>query len=229
MYDIVRDYYLERGFGGRVGFGRAPALVVIDMAKAWIDPDAPIGSDNVEKIVDPILRVLRGAREAEIPIFFTTMAFDAGGSESAGPIGRKLLHMSERGSMVRGEASVELDPRLRRRESEVLIEKQRASAFWGTTFGAHLVRNRVDTLIITGCSTSGCVRATAESAHNENYHTIVVGDAVGDRHLLAHECNLIDIDLRYGDVATSDEVVRYLKGRNAPKTPAEGGKHDHFA
>jgi nicotinamidase-related amidase len=117
--------------------------------------------------------------------------------------------------MVRGEASVELDPRLGRRQGEVLIEKQRASAFWGTAFGAHLVRHHVDTLIITGCSTSGCIRATAESAHNENYHTIVVADAVGDRHALAHECNLTDIDLRYGDVVTSDQVARYLQSRTA--------------
>jgi maleamate amidohydrolase len=211
MYDDVRQYYLDRGFGGRVGFGSSPALVVIDMAAAWIDPTAPIGSDNVEAIVPSIRALLATAREREIPIFFTTMAFDKGGNEAAGPIGRKLLHMSERGSLQRGERLVELDPRLERREDEVLIEKQRASAFWGTTFGAHLIRKRIDTLIVTGCSTSGCVRATAESAHNENYHTIVVADAVADRHARAHQCNLADIDLRYGDVVNGDAVIKYMK------------------
>ena len=210
IYSEVGEYYRQRGFGGRVGFGSSPALVVIDMAKAWIDPGAPIGSENVETIVQPIVRVLRAAREARIPVFFTTMAFDPGGREFEGPVGRKLLHMSERDSMPRGSASVELDPRLERRDDEVVIEKQRASAFWGTAFGAHLVSRRIDTLIITGCSTSGCVRGTTESAHNENYHTIVVSDAVGDRHDLAHQCNLIDIDLRYGDVVHSDEVIGHL-------------------
>lgn len=214
MYEPVRDYYMQRGFGGRVGFGARPALAVIDMAKAWIDQTAPIGSDNVEKIVRPILKLLGTARAAGIPILFTTMAFDPGGSESSGPVGRKLLHMSERRSTIRGEASVEIDPRLERRSDEVLIEKQRASAFWGTAFGAHLIRHGVDTLIIVGCSTSGCIRATAESAHNENYHAIVVADAVGDRHMLAHECNLTDIDLRYADVLHSADVIGYLQGLN---------------
>lgn len=211
MYEDVKQYYLSRGFGGRVGFGSKPAVVVIDMAAAWIDPAAPIGSDNVEAIVPSIRAVLATARERGIPVFFTTMAFDEGGNEAAGPVGRKLLHMSERGSLRRGERLVDLDPRLERREDEILIEKQRASAFWGTTFGAHLVRNGIDTLIVTGCSTSGCVRATAESAHNENYRTIVVGDAVADRHPLAHQCNLTDIDMRYGDVVSSADVLKYME------------------
>ena len=125
--------------------------------------------------------------------------------------------------------SIELDPRLERRADEVLIEKQRASAFWGTPLGAYLTGRKIDTLIITGCSTSGCIRATAESAHNENYHTIVVREAVGDRHPLAHECNLTDIDLRYGDVVAADDVIAYLRTRENQPDPKGAVCHDHHA
>ncbi len=215
MYEQVRDFYLSKGFGGRVGFGTTPAIIVIDMAKAWLDEASPLGSRNVQGVMQHILRLLEVGRKGEVPIFFTTMAFDARGVEASGPIGRKLLHSSDGHSLDRGTGSIELDPRLQRRAEEVLIEKQRASAFWGTPLGAYLIGRKIDTLIITGCSTSGCIRATAEAAHNENYHTIVVRDAVGDRHPLAHECNLTDIDLRYGDVVAADDVIAYLRARNS--------------
>ncbi len=215
MYEDVRKFYLEKGFGGRVGFGSVPALIVIDMAKAWLDEGSLLGSRNVQEVMANILRLLPVARETGVPIFFTTMAFDPRGIEAAGPIGRKLLHSSSGRSLDRDSGATELDPRLERGPNEILIEKQRASAFWGTPLSAYLVGRGIDTLIITGCSTSGCVRATAESAHNENYRTIVVGDAVGDRHPLAHECNLTDIDLRYADVVPCDETMAYLRGHSS--------------
>jgi len=211
-YEEVRQFYLSRGFGGRVGYGDRPAVVVIDMAESWLDDSSPIGSDNVIGVMDPILQILEAARSGSVPVFFTTMAFDAGGKELAGPIGAKLLHCSQQGSLVRGSTRTRLDKRLGRREDEILMEKQRASSFWGTPFQGYLVSRRIDTLIITGCSTSGCVRATAESAHNEGYHTIVAREAVGDRSQTAHECNLIDIDMRYADVEPTVNVVRYLEG-----------------
>lgn len=213
MYQQVRDFYFSKGFGGRVGFGSTPAIIVIDMAKAWLDESSPLGSRNVQGVMEHILRILETGRKRGVPIFFTTMAFDPRGVEASGPIGRKLLHSSDGHALDRGTGAIELDPRLDRRAVEVLIEKQRASAFWGTPLGAYLTGRRIDTLIITGCSTSGCIRATAESAHNENYHTIVVGNAVGDRHPVAHQCNLTDIDLRYGDVVSADAVIAYLRTR----------------
>jgi nicotinamidase-related amidase len=219
-YQDVRNFYLSRGFGGRVGFGQRPAVVVIDMAASWMNPESPLGSDNVASVMDPILRILEAARAGAVPIFFTTMAFDAGGTELAGPVGLKLRHCSEQGSLVRGSARTALDPRLARRPDEPLIEKQRASAFWGTPLQSYLIARGVDTLILTGCSTSGCVRGTAESGHNEGYHTIVAREAVADRSAIAHECNLVDIDMRYADVEPTDAVVSYLRslkgGQAAP-------------
>jgi nicotinamidase-related amidase len=215
-YDQVREFYLSKGFGGRVGYGSRPAVVVIDMALSWLDESSPIGSRNVASVMDPLLKILDAARRADVPIFFTTMAFDRVGAEAYGPVGKKLLHMSEGGSQIRGDARPELDPRLGRRDKEILFEKQRASAFWGTPFSSYLAARNVDTLLITGCSTSGCVRATAESAHNAGLHTIVAKEAVSDRSPLAHACNLIDIDMRYADVEPTDNVLAYL-GRLAPE------------
>lgn len=208
MYEDVRALYEAKGFGGRVGFGTTPALVVIDLARSWLDESSPLGSSRLKTVVDNVVRLLGAARKSGLPIFFTTMSYQD--SDVAGPLGRKLLHASAGRSLEAGSALTELDPRLERRPDEPLIVKPRASAFWGTAFDAHLFAHRIDTLIITGCSTSGCIRATAESAHNLNLHPIVVREAVGDRSATAHECNLTDIDLRYGDVVGVDETIEYL-------------------
>jgi nicotinamidase-related amidase len=215
MLEDVREFYMSKGFGGRVGFGERPAIIVIDMAKSWLDESSPLGSRAVSGVMGPILRILEAGRAAAVPIFFTTMVFDPHGVEASGPIGRKLLHTSDQRALEKGTSLVELDPRLARRPDEILVEKQRASAFWGTPFLAHLVGRKVDTLIITGCSTSGCVRGTAESAHNYNLHTIVVAEAVGDRSPKAHEYNLTDIDMRYADVVSLDATLGYLAARKA--------------
>lgn len=213
MYQEVRALYESRGFGGRVGFGERPAVVVIDLAKSWLDESSPLGSRHLAPVLDHTVAVLAAARAKGHPVFFTTMSYEE--TDVSGPLGRKLLHASAGKSLEAGSDRIALDPRLERRQNEPLVVKPRASAFWGTAFDSLLFAGRIDTLIITGCSTSGCVRATAESAHNLNLHPIVVREAVGDRSPLAHETNLTDIDLRYGDVLGVDEVVAYLD-----RTPA---------
>ena len=213
VYEEVRELYERSGFGGRIGFGARPALVVIDLARSWLDDTSPQGSSRLEPVLHNTIRLLDAARKRNCPVFFTSMAFTP--AETMGPYGRKMLHLGERGSLDAGSNMVELDPRLERRTEEPLLVKPRASAFWGTPFDSYLIGRNVDTLIITGCSTSGCIRATAESAHNRNFHTIVVRGAVGDRSPLAHEANLTDIDLRYADVVDLEETITYLKGKNA--------------
>ena len=209
MYEqAVREFYESRGFGGRVGFGKKPAVVVIDLAESWLDESSPLGSRHLGSVLDNTIRVLAAARRAGHLVLFTSMAYEE--TDINGPLGRKLLHASTGKSLQAGTSRVELDPRLERRPSEPLIVKPRASAFWGTPFDSHLFAHGIDTLIITGCSTSGCVRATAESAHNLNLHPIIVREAVGDRSPVAHEANLTDIDLRYGDVVGIGEVEAYL-------------------
>lgn len=205
----VRDFYVHHGFGGRSGFGKRPALVVIDLARSWLDEESQQGSRRIDPVVTATCEILAAAREAGHPVFFTTMRPDA--VDVRGPLGRKLIQMSSPAALAAAEAMAELDPRLERRADEPLLVKPRASAFWGTPFDAYLTARGVDTLIITGCSTSGCIRSTAESAHNRNLHAIVARDAVGDRSPVAHEANLTDIDLRYADVVGTPEIVAYLR------------------
>jgi len=112
--------------------------------------------------------------------------------------------------VVRGSEWVQLEPALERRSDEPLIEKQRASAFFGTSLLSQLVARGVDTTIIAGCSTSGCIRATAEGCFDNGFRAVVVREAVGDRSLSAHEANLFDIDARYADVVSLEQALDYL-------------------
>jgi maleamate amidohydrolase len=216
----LREQYDAAGFGGRVGWGSRPALLVIDMAGAWTTPGERLGSD-LSSVMAAILELLPIARGQQMPIYFTTMAY--GSAEEAGDVVcRKLPHTRE---MMRGSARVQLAPELARQPHEPLIEKPRASAFFGTNLLPMLIAAQVDTVIVTGCSTSGCIRGTCESAHNYNYHVIVPADAVGDRSASAHAANLFDIDARYADVLPLEEVVRHLRSlESAPLAGAAGGR-----
>jgi maleamate amidohydrolase len=198
-------FYRDKGFAGRVGFGERPALLVIDLARAWTDPQSPLGSD-LSSVVDNTATLLGRARQAGLPIYFTTMAYDPEFREAPAILRAKLPSTA---TLVRGSQWVQLEPRLERRANEPLIEKQRASAFFGTSLLSQLVASRVDTVLITGCSTSGCIRATAESCFDNGFRTIVVREAVGDRSPSAHQANLCVIDARDAVVVSLDEALVY--------------------
>lgn len=200
-------YYEERGWCGRVGFGERPAIVVVDLAQAWIKGEK-IGSD-LSAVVEATVSLLRLGRAAGIPIFFSTMAFEPDLSDAGGVIEKKLRHFDD---MIKGSPDVELLPELDRQPGEVFFVKQRPSCFYGTNLLSQLIGHSVDTLIITGCSTSGCIRATCESGIDNNFRVIVPKEAVGDRCKSAHEANLFDINARYADVLPIGEVADYLNG-----------------
>jgi maleamate amidohydrolase len=204
----LRDFYQQRGFAGRVGFGKTPAVLVIDLAKAWTDTSSPIGAD-LSEVIKHSKSIADAARAKGAPIFFTTMAYESD-LRDCGSVVLKKKPLQK--IMVKGTEWVELDPAVGAQPEDVLIVKQRASAFFGTTLLSQLIAHNVDTLIITGCSTSGCVRASASAAHDNNLHVIVPEEAVGDRSQTAHEANLFDIDARLGDVVTVADVHEYLRG-----------------
>lgn len=206
--DKLGQQYEEAGFGGRVGFGNKPAVLVIDFAKAWLDPASPLGSD-LSSAVNETIRILNEARKKNVPVFFTTMAFEPDLSDVGQWVAKKKKHTA---NQIKGTEWVELAPELERRPDEVLIVKQRASSFFGTPLLSQLIAHNTDTLIITGCSTSGCVRATAQTSHDNNLRTIIPRQAVGDRSQSAHEANLFDMNARMGDVVDVDEVLEYLRG-----------------
>jgi nicotinamidase-related amidase len=213
----LRRQYADAGFAGRVGFGERPAVLVIDMARAWLDPSSPIGSSRLDGVLQQVVAVLKVARRAGIPIFFTTMAFDDEIHEVGQNVKAKTPHLSW---LVRGSEWVQLSPELERRNDEPFIEKQRGSAFFGTTLLSQLVARRIDTTVIVGCSTSGCIRATATDAHDQNFRVIVPEEAVGDRSDSAHIANLFDIDARYGDVVSMSAVVAEFDKLAAGKAAA---------
>ena len=195
--------FLDRGWGGRVGFGKQPALIVIDLAIFWTRPTTQVGSD-VESVVQSTLSVLEAARAAEIPIFFTSFALDP--SDPTSPQNKKL----RLGTGAQDPAMFELDPRLQRRPNEKLIRKRYASAFKGTNLHEMLASLSIDTLIVTGVSTSHCVYATCRDA-TDSVRVIVPKEAVGERCELLHEVNLLDIDLDLGDVMPVAEVIAELR------------------
>jgi len=198
----LRQRYLERGWGGPVGFGQRPALIVIDLACCWTDPSQQIGS-RLDGVVANTLKVLTAARQAAIPIFFTTFAYDPDDVPSPHDLKQQLKLEPEHLPLF------ELDPRLERRPGEKLIRKRYASAFKGTNLMEMLAALAVDTLIVTGCSTSHCVYATCRDA-TDSYRVIVPREAVGERCELLHEVNLLDIEIDLADVLPVDDVVQKL-------------------
>lgn len=202
----LKEFYGAAGFAGRVGWGERPAILVIDMAGAWTNPGDRIGTD-LSAVEENIVEILRIGREKGLPIIFTTMAWDPSLSEIGEVVRRKTPHSEQ---MLIGSDRVALRPAMERRPEEPLVVKPRASAFYGTNLDSMLVSAKADTVVVVGCSTSGCIRGTAESAFNRGYHVIVPAEAVGDRSPSAHEANLFDIDARYADVEPMRDVLTKL-------------------
>jgi nicotinamidase-related amidase len=202
----VDAYYKQRGiFQGKFGFGQSPALVVIDMSYGWTDAAYAGGSGRLDRTVDAIRELLPAARAKKVPIFYTTSPFqEKPHPKSAADYSPNFRKWDRRACAI--------DERLQPLPSELVIEKEHASAFAGTALVGHLVAHRVDTLLITGCSTSACVRATATDAKSYQLHPIIVREAVQDRSEIAHEWTLFDIQARFADVVSLEETLAYLRG-----------------
>jgi maleamate amidohydrolase len=195
------------GFGGRGGFGRRPALAVIDMTLGFTDPESPLACD-LEGPVKNIRRLLEAARGAEIPIVFTTIAYRESDKLTAAAFIDKVPALL---TLRAGTRWAEIDPRIAPRETEPVLNKLFASGFFGTGLSSLLTAAGVDTLVITGASTSGCVRASAVDALQYGFRPVVPREAVGDRNPDAHEANLYDVDAKYGDVVPVGQVLEYLE------------------
>jgi maleamate amidohydrolase len=219
----TKDLYRQRGIGARVGFGRNPAVLVIDMAIAFNDPAYAVGADQTTTVA-AIQHLLEVVRAHGVPVVFFTTAYEQDGSD-AGMFGKKIPALLE---LVLGSPGVEIDPRLAPQEGEPVIVKKFASCFFGTNLPSLLVALGVDTLVVTGCSTSGCIRAAAIDGVSHGYRVIVPEECVSDRAEGPHRANLFDIDSKYGDVVPLAEVVEYLEGlpanRAAPRSAAAAAR-----
>jgi nicotinamidase-related amidase len=201
-------FFRERGFGLRIGFGKRPALIVIDMIKAFTDPSMMLGA-NLDSQIAAITPLLDAARSGNAPILFSTVIYNDVDFRDAG-----IWALKQKGvvTLKGGGDSVNVDPRLDYRPTDSLLVKKYASCFFGTDLVSRLLSREVDTLIITGCTTSGCVRATAVDAVQSGFRPMVVRECVGDRSDSAHKQSLFDLDAKYADVVSLDETLNYLRG-----------------
>ncbi|MFA1820045.1 isochorismatase family protein [Virgibacillus oceani] len=193
------------GFGSSVGPGNNPAIIVIDFINGFTNDACPLGS-NFDKEIKATEELLHIARQTETPIIFTTVIYEEHFKEGAYFIQKvpALKHLTKESEWV------EIDSRLEKQESEPLIIKKFASAFFGTNLSSLLAFEGIDTTLILGCTTSGCVRATAVDAIQHGYRVIIPEECVGDRSQQAHEANLYDIQTKYGDVINLETVKNYL-------------------
>ncbi|HEJ9171366.1 N-carbamoylsarcosine amidohydrolase [Serratia nevei] len=206
MNDTLSDNY--RGvWGQRIGFGRRPALLAIDFMQAYTTEGAPLFAPGVVSAVEESRELLACARRTGIPVIHTHIRYHAGHFADGGLWVKKAPVMKD---MVAGNPLAAFCPAVAPLANEVVLSKQYASAFFGTALAPLLVAQGIDTLLMIGCSTSGCIRASAVDAVQHGFRAMVVRECVGDRHPGPHEANLFDIDSKYGDVVHKREALDYL-------------------
>jgi nicotinamidase-related amidase len=205
IHDSILDEYRKKGLAHRIGFGVKPSLLIIDFSLAFTDPSSPLGG-NLDAEVRATRELLDVARRKKILTLFTTVAYQDDLSD-AGLWAKKMPSLS---ILKAGTKMVEIDPRLQPQPAEHVITKKYASAFFGTSLASTLTSRGIDTLLITGCTTSGCVRASVVDAVQHGFRPMVVREAVGDRALPPHEASLLDIEGKYGDLVSLDEALSYL-------------------
>jgi maleamate amidohydrolase len=204
--DTGRIYERAR-LGQSVTPGSRPAVLVVDFSRGFTDPECTMGSDLTRE-VEATRRVLSAARDKGIPIVFTTIGFEPNLKDGSLWL-EKAPGLAE---LQVGGKWVEIDPRLERGEDEVVILKKGASAFFGTNLPSVLVSQNVDTIVLCGATTSGCIRATAVDLLQYGYPTLVPRECVGDRAQGPHEANLVDIQAKYADVIPVEDALSYLEG-----------------
>jgi nicotinamidase-related amidase len=213
------------GFHGRAGFGEWPALLVIDVNLGFTDPGSPLVCP-LDDVVAAIQRLLDEARRAGFLVVYTTVAYREADKRTAAVFIDKVPALL---TLEAGSRWVEIDPRIAPRPDEPVLTKLFASAFHGTPLASLLASEGCDSVIVTGASTSGCVRATAVDALQHGYRVAVPREAVGDRNPAAHEANLYDIDTKYGDVVSVEETLAFLASRQGSEPTLAHGLLDQRA
>ena len=203
--DLNENY--RGAFDCSLGFGEKPALILVDFVQAYFEESSPLYA-GVDDALASALRIREAARAADIPVFYTNVVYQEGGVDG-GVFYRKVPALE---AFVAGSPLGNWPQGLEPAEDEIVLSKQYPSAFFGTALANELTKRGIDTLIITGLTTSGCIRATCVDTMSHGFIPIVVADACGDRHQAPHEANLFDMNAKYGDVVNEKTIVRYLKG-----------------
>ncbi|QEX24697.1 N-carbamoylsarcosine amidase [Hypericibacter adhaerens] len=198
--------YETAGFGRRVSRGPRPAILVVDFSYGFTDTSYPTAADMTAQVV-ATRRLLDAGRKRSVPIVFTTIGYDEGQARALAWL-RKAPGMA---ALRHGTRLIEIDERLGRRVEEPLLVKAGASAFFGTNLAGLVASWRADTLIVTGATTSGCVRASVVDAVQHGYDVLVPEECVADRASAPHQANLFDMGQKYADVISLDEVLGYIE------------------
>ncbi len=204
--EAAREVYAKAGLGQAVTLGERPAVLVVDFSCGFTDPSCPLGSDLTPQ-VEATRRLLDAARGKGLPVVFTSIAFEPSLKDG----GLWLQKVPALGVLQLGGPWAEIDPRLDPRRDETVIMKKGASGFFGTNLASVLVTQGVDSVILCGATTSGCIRATAVDLLQYGWPTIVPRECVGDRAQAPHEANLFDIQAKYADVVSLDDALDYLE------------------
>lgn len=201
--DLTLNY--RGAFDGRLPFGRTPALLIVDVARAYVEPDSPlyVGNDDALRSNE---RLIAAARAAGVPVIFTRVAYQPGGVDG-GLFYRKVPALK---CFEDGHPLGDFPDTVRPLPGDLVVTKQYASSFFGTTLASSLNAMGIDTLLITGYSTSGCVRASALDALQHGFTPFVIRDACGDRHPSPHDANLFDLQAKYAEVIDEGEALRHL-------------------
>jgi nicotinamidase-related amidase len=204
--EAAKQVYERAGLGQSVTLGRSPGVVVVDFSCGFTDPECTLGADMTVE-VEATRRLLDAAREKGVPIVFTTIGFEPSGKDG----GLWLEKAPALRDLELGGRWVEIDPRLDRRDDEPIVVKKGASGFFGTNLASILVSQGVDTVILCGATTSGCVRATAVDLLQYGWPTLVPRECVGDRAQAPHDANLFDIQAKYADVVPIEDALAYVE------------------
>lgn len=203
--NALDEDYRQSGFNQRLGFGERPAVLVVDFVKAYLTPGNPLYA-GVEDALAAATTLVETARESDVPVLYTVVHYED--PAEGGPFFRKVRALQNFvGDTEAGEICDELAPR----DGELVIRKKFASAFFGTGLKETLEEMGVDSVIVSGLSTSGCVRASSLDAIQSGFVPIVVREAVGDRAAGPHDAALFDLDAKYADVRSLDEVLEHLR------------------
>jgi maleamate amidohydrolase len=195
-------------FDGNLQPGKKPALLIVDVVQAYLDPESPLYAAAEDALASNV-RLLAAARTAGIPVIFPNVDYQAGGMDG-GLFYRKVPALK---AFLKGSPMGDFPPELQPGANELVVTKQYASAFFGTSLAATLTSLGVDTLLVTGFSTSGCVRATALDTLQHGFIPIVVRDACADRHPAPHEANLFDLQAKYAEVVDEAVALRLIAQR----------------
>lgn len=204
MSSTLEDYK-RKGFAARTGFGDKCALLVVDFINGFTDPASPLGGDYSPQL-EVTNQLLASFRRAGLPVVYTTISYEPH-FRDAGVFIKKVPTLSV---LVKGSPMTEVDRRIAPQSGDYVVEKKYPSAFFETRLDTYLKSHGVDTVVMTGCTTSGCIRASAIDSMQYGFITVVVEDGVGDRAQGPHEANLFDIDAKYGDVVQAGEVLAHL-------------------